>query len=65
MLTRKPRIVNSWSVTRNPNKFGRDVILALGNTKNENEFMKELVAVRLSEDSARKLCGAIMGYFDE
>ena len=68
MFNKKPRFVDSYSVTRNPNKFGQDIILSLGNTKPDTvlgTILKEEVMVRLDKDAARRLCGTIMGYFDE
>ena len=68
MFIRKPKIVGGWSVTRNPNKFDGDVILALGPFKKDKVLkwvIKEQVAIRLDKDAARKLCATIMGCFDE
>ena len=68
MFIRKPKIVDSWSVTRNPNKFDGDVILALGSFEKDKILkwvIKEKVAIRLNKDMARKLCAAIMETFNE
>ena len=68
MFIRKPKIVDGWSVTRNPNKFDGDVILSLGSFKKDKVLkwiIKEKVSIRLNKDTARKLCSAILELFDE
>ena len=68
MFNRKPKIADAWSVTQDPNKFDRGVILSLGLYKKDKILkwdIEEEVAIRLNEDTARKLCGTIMGFFDE
>lgn len=72
MFKRKPKIVDGWSVTANPNKFNGDVILGLGSStrlsKNGNRRdcdFKEQVTIRLNKDDAHKLCKTIMEYFGE
>ena len=72
MFKRKPKIVDGWSVTGNPNKFNGEVMLGLGSSTNVFKKddkrtcdFKELVTIRLNEDDARKLCATIMDYFDK
>lgn len=68
MFIRKPKMVDCWSVTKNPNKFDEDIILSLGSFKKDKILkwvVKKKVAIRLSKDAARKLCESIMELVDE
>ena len=72
MFKRKPKIVDGWSVTGNPNKFNGDVMLGLGSSTRLSKKgdrrscdFKELVTIRLNKEDARKLCETIMEYVSE
>lgn len=72
MFKRKPKIVDGWSVTGNPNKSNGDVMLGLGSSTRlskkggrRNCDFEELVMIRMDKDEARELCATIMKYFDK
>lgn len=48
MFIKEPKFANSFGVTRNPNKFGEDVILSL-------ESNGDTMAIRMNKDDVRKL----------
>lgn len=72
MFNRKPKIVNGWSVTTNPNKFDGNIMLGLGSHAKSAKTAdiqkwdyKDRMVIYLTKDEARKLCETIMEYVNE